>query len=190
MLDNSKTGVTIVIKRLVKYKHQKKYKELLSESYLASIKFEGFLGLDVFNDQKTEYITFVYRFNTEENLNKWLESEEAKVYSQKMNKISSDTELKKLSGLEYWFNYSSDSGLQPPKKSKMIVATVMGVYPLQLLVTSPLLGFLEESFPQIPYFVLLLCISLFSISTLTYIVMPKVTKILKFWLYPKIDTEN
>ena len=184
MLDNPKTGVTIVIRRLVKHKHQKEYKELLSKSYLESIKFVGFLGLDVFNDQKTEHITFVYRFDTEENLNNWLESEAANLYAKKMNKISSDTELEKLSGLEYWFNYNSDSGLQPPRKSKMIIATVIGDYPLQLLVTSPLLGYLEERFPEVQYFVLLMCISLLSISTLTYIVMPKVTKLLQFWLYP------
>jgi uncharacterized protein len=190
MLNDQKNGVTIVIKRLVKHNHAKEYKDLISQSYLASIKFAGFLGLDVFNDQKTEHITFVYRFDTEEHLDIWLVSDQAKVYTQKMSKISSDTELEKLSGLEYWFNYTADSMAKPPSRVKMVLATVVGVYPLQVLVTSPALELARTMIPQIPLFVLSLVSSVFSITLLTYVIMPQVTKLLQTWLYPKTDTDD
>jgi uncharacterized protein len=189
MLNNQKSGVTIVIKRRVRHSHEKEYKDLISQSYLASIKFAGFLGLDVFNDEKTEHITFIYRFDTEEHLDQWMESEEAKIYAQKMNKISSDTELEKLSGLEYWFNYTADSMSKPPARIKMVLATIVGVYPLQILVTSPALEYVRSTNPSIPHYFISFISTIFSVTALTYVIMPQVTKLLKKWLYPaeKLD---
>jgi uncharacterized protein len=178
-------GVTVIIKRSIKKGCQQEFETLISESEKVLVDFTGYNGLQVFNDHKTSHTTMVYQFDTEKHLDKWLSSKQKQDFWTKMDQISLSMDFEKLTGLEYWFNYSADIHTQPPKKYKMVLASVLAIYPLQLLVISPALEVVNYNLRFIPSLLTSLIAVFFSVTILTYLIMPQVTLILEDWLYNK-----
>ena len=81
-----------------------------------------------------------------------------------------------LHGLEAWFRSSHT----PPPRWKMAVATLLGVYPISLLIGVTLSPQLRKlSLP-----LNLLVVSALIVTCLTWFVMPLLTRWLKLWLNP------
>jgi antibiotic biosynthesis monooxygenase (ABM) superfamily enzyme len=81
---------------------------------------------------------------------------------------------RQLHGLEAWFR----SPQLPPPRWKMAVATLLGVYPMSLLI-----GFtLSPTLRQLPLILNLFIVSALIVSCLTWVVMPRLTRIMKPWL--------
>jgi len=82
-----------------------------------------------------------------------------------------------LHGLEAWFR--SPGG--PPPRWKMAAVTLLGVYPVSLLI-----GFvLSPQLKKLPLALNLFCVSTLIVACLTWLVMPRLTRWLKPWLNPK-----
>lgn len=87
-----------------------------------------------------------------------------------------EPEYRQLHGLEAWFR----SPHHPPPRWKMALVTLLGVYPLSLLI-----GFMFSStLEQLPLALNLLVVSVIIVSMLTWVVMPFVTWLLHGWLNP------
>jgi len=83
---------------------------------------------------------------------------------------------RQLHGLEAWFRSSHT----PPPRWKMAVATLLGVYPISLLIGV----ILSPQLRKLPLPLNLLVVSALIVTCLTWFVMPVLTRWLKLWLNP------
>lgn len=86
-----------------------------------------------------------------------------------------------MTGLETWFTLPSKNGASPPPRYKMVVVTWIAVFPLATLIfmlLQPLLG-------NAPAVLRTLVFTVIMVSMMTYVVMPRMTRLFSFWLYPK-----
>lgn len=185
MCQKTDDAVTHVITENVNPERVQEYEQWAKGGSSVVRQFAGFVSVDVIrprDDKNIEYV-IILKFDNDKNLSEFLNS---KIYSDWLKKshglILSKNTQNKPQGLEVWFDLSkgrSRTVLQPAFYKLVIVAT-LAVYPLVLLSTN-LLGPVTKDFP--PMFSLL--ISVIAISTLmTYPVMPFLTRVLSFWLYP------
>ena len=96
--------------------------------------------------------------------------------------ISKRSQQHQPNGLELWFTLpkSNLENLKEPLYHKQVIIGVITVYPLILLSNLLLTPFLQG----LPALISLLISVIFVSALLTYPVMPYLTKILAFWLYP------
>lgn len=87
-----------------------------------------------------------------------------------------------LHGLEAWFR--SPGG--PPPRWKMAFVTLLGVYPVSVLI-----GFiLSPQLKKLPLALNLFCVSTLIVACLTWLVMPRLTRWFKPWLSPQPQKES
>jgi uncharacterized protein len=84
-----------------------------------------------------------------------------------------------LTGLESWFTLPAQPGAPPPpyKMAVLTWATIFPLITLVVLASAPLIG----SWPLVPR---LAMTTLVTVSAMTWVVMPRVTRLLRRWLYP------
>jgi antibiotic biosynthesis monooxygenase (ABM) superfamily enzyme len=176
--------VSVVLSRTVKPGKEKEYEKLAHEAIRASRRYTGHEGTTVIKEGKRRY-HLVYRFTSHNKLDEWLGSPERRKIREEIAPLTEDTEdIQKLTGFETWFRVPGQSPLKSPPRKKMWLATILGAYPLVILFQA----FLT---PKIEKWPLLLRSALFPLVLLTlmmYVVMPKLTKILKPWLYKDVDS--
>jgi uncharacterized protein len=84
---------------------------------------------------------------------------------------------RQLTGLEAWFRSPHNS----PPRWKMAAATLLGVYPVSLLIGVVL----SPTLKQLPLVLNLFVVSIIIVGLLTWVVMPVVTRLLQGWLNPQ-----
>ena len=86
-----------------------------------------------------------------------------------------------LTGLETWFTLPSKEGDPPPPRYMMVGFTWLTVFTLATVVfmlLDPLLG-------RFSVVLRTLVFTMVMVSLMTYVVMPRMTRLFTFWLYPK-----
>jgi antibiotic biosynthesis monooxygenase (ABM) superfamily enzyme len=176
--------VTTTVTRRIKPGHEAAYEAFLAGISGAARAFPGYLGIEVFRPtpgqgQDREYRT-VYRFDSLAHLHAWLDSPERAAWLQRAEPhVAGPMRTQVLTGLEAWFTLSTQPGVPPPRY-KMAVITWVTIFPLITLVvmaTAPLLG-------SLPLVVRLAVTTGVTVSLMTWVVMPRVTRLLGRWLYP------
>ena len=90
-----------------------------------------------------------------------------------------EPDIQELGGLAGWFTLHDRPARRPPPKYKMALATLLGVYPLSLLIpllVNPLIGLW-------PLWLRGLIIGALMVISLTWVVMPNLTRLLEKWLF-------
>jgi len=187
--------VTVIVKRIAKKDKIKEFEEWLSGISKDISRQEGMMGIDIIkptsnstnNKSKSEYV-IIFRFNSYENLEKWEKSPIRNEWLQKSRKLAEpDYDVQKMTGLEYWFTlYFKDESsplipLQPPPRYKMVIVTIP-VISILLLTLVPQINFLTEML-SIPFPVRLVIALTITVLLMSYVIMPLLTKLLKFWLF-------
>jgi uncharacterized protein len=175
--------VTTTVTRRIKPGHEAAYEEFLAGISSAARAFPGYLGIEVFRPapgQGDEYRT-VYRFDSSAHLRAWLDSPERAAWLQRAEPhVAGPMRTQFLTGLESWFTVPTRPGVAPPPLYKMAILTWVTIFPLITLVvvvSAPLLG-------SLPLVVRLAVTTLVTVSLMTWVVMPRVTRLLHRWLYP------
>jgi uncharacterized protein len=176
--------VTTTVTRRVKPGHEAAYEALLAGiSGTARRAFPGYLGVEVFRPTSGvagEYRT-VYRFDSAAHLHAWLDSAERAAWLQRAEPhVAGPMRTQVLTGLESWFTVSTQPGVPPPPAYKMAVVTWLTIFPLITLVvmaTAPLVG-------SLPLVVRLAVTTGVTVPLMTWVVMPRVTRLVHRWLYP------
>jgi uncharacterized protein len=175
--------VTTTVTRRVKPGHEAAYEAFLAGISGAARAFPGYLGVEVFRPtpgQGGEYRT-VYRFDSAAHLRTWLDSvEHATWLARAEPHVAGPMRTQVLVGLEGWFTLPTQPGLPPPPPSKMALVTWVTIFPLITLVvvaTAPLLG-------SLPLVGRLAVTTGVTVPLMTWVVMPRVTRLLHRWLYP------
>jgi uncharacterized protein len=179
--------VTTTVTRRIKPGHEAAYEAFLAGISSAASAFPGHLGVEVFRptpgqSQGGEYRT-VYRFDSAAHLQAWLDSAERAAWLERAQAhVAGPMRTQVLVGLEAWFTLPTQPGVPPPPPSKMALVTWATIFPLITLVvvaTAPLLG-------PLPLVARLAVTTAVTVSLMTWVVMPRVTRLLHPWLYPDI----
>ena len=166
--------ITTTVTRRVRAGHEARYEQFLEGIISAAREFPGHLGVEVFRPQSAagEYRT-VYRFDSEEHLRAWLERAEPHVIGPMRSSF--------VTGLETWFTLPGQPGVASPPPYKMALLTWITIFPLITTIvalTGPLLR-------DLPLAVRLGITTALTVPLMTWVVMPRVTRLLHRWLYPE-----
>ncbi|MGB5633561.1 MAG: hypothetical protein WBM44_07280 [Waterburya sp.] len=177
--------VTVVITRKVKPRCKKAFEKFISGITASAMTFEGHLGTNVFRPSSladNEY-RIIFKFDRASNLKIWEESECRRQWLARAESLRLEpARIRIITGLETWFTLPSPQVISPPPRYKMATVTLLTLFPLIQLANITLAPLLE----LLPFPLLLrrLIITALLVLLMTYIAMPRMTKLFSRWLYP------
>ena len=121
----------------------------------------------------------VYRFDRPDHLAAWEQSPTRTALLADAEQLMQTTAEHRVSGLETWFELPGRTAPAPPRW-KMFVVSVVSIYTLQLLVNLAL-GGIARAWPMAARLALFVSIVT---ASMTWIVMPRMARLLQRWLYP------
>jgi uncharacterized protein len=174
--------VAVLTLRTVKPECIERFEALLHDFIATSLHTEGQLGVHVLRPEEgavsLEY-GIVRRFINSESRDRFYAS---RLFQQWELTVAELTEggprRQQLSGLETWFTLPGQQALIPPPRWKMALVTVLGVWPVSMLVPwllNPLIGNLSLTLQA-------LCVAFGIVICLTWAVMPILVTVLSPWL--------
>lgn len=172
--------IHIAITRRVRPGCEAEFQQALREFFQASFDHGGVLGASMLTPPPgsgSREFGILRTFASETESDAFYESPMFKVWEERARTLTEgEPEYRQLHGLEAWFRSSRN----PPPRWKMAVATLLGVYPVSLLIGVALSPTLKE----LPLALNLFVVSAIIVGLLTWVVMPLVTRLLRGWLHP------
>ena len=174
---------TAMASRRVKRGREQEFEEWVS-GILAAVKtFPGYLGAEVLrpSDPDDNEYKIIVQFDHASNLHTWETSKERQRWLRKSRPLLDEEEkFQFLTGLETWFTLPSKPGEPAPPRYKMAIVTWLGVFPI-ITVIYALFGHWMSLLPTPAR---TLVFSVVMITLMTYVIMPRATRLLSFWLCP------
>lgn len=175
--------VTVTITRTVKVGCEAAFEKELQTFIPQALTFPGHLGVHVLKpteDASREYVV-VIKFLDRGQWEAFQVWPEYVRWTQQLRPLlDHDPGIQELCGLESWFTLPGSKALPLLPRYKMALLTWLGVYPISLLLTSLLAPFVGRW----PSSLQALVFSGAMVSMLTWLVMPLLTRVFRFWLYP------
>jgi antibiotic biosynthesis monooxygenase (ABM) superfamily enzyme len=175
--------VTTTVTRRVKPGHEPFYEQFLTGINAAASQFPGHLGVEVFRPESATAGDYriVYRFDTGDHLRAWLDSDERAAWLQRAEPhVIGPMRTRFVTGLESWFTLPDRPSIPPPPPYKMAVLTWITIFPLITLVVIAMDPLLEK-LDLVPRLAVTTAVT---VPIMTWLVMPRVTRLLRSWLYP------
>lgn len=140
----------------------------------------GYLGGGILGArQGEEEWHIVYRFEDPVSALRWEDSRSHFDWARHTAGFAPQTEVRRAFGLHAWFD-SPGRPAAPPPKWKMALVTLSAVFPPVLVFNMTIIPFLGGS--SVVLRTLALCMAVTAV--VTWIMMPRLTALLKTWLYP------
>jgi antibiotic biosynthesis monooxygenase (ABM) superfamily enzyme len=171
------------VTRRVRRGHEAAYEEFLEGIIAAASRFPGYLGVEVFRpgEASTGEYRIVYRFGGGDELKVWLASGEHAAWLERAEPhVIGPMRTQFRTGLETWFTLPAEPALPPPPPYKMAILTWITIFPLISLVVVAL-GPLLRGISLLPRLAITTAVT---VPLMTWIVMPRVTRLLRGWLFP------
>lgn len=154
------------------------FEQWLRDVNEASKLFPGHLGVTWLRGGHHYYA--ILRFSDPESLRRWLSSGERAAWVDKLQGMATESAPRATTtGMETWFSLPGRV-VTPPPKWKMTIVSFAAVYPCGLLFQWLVAGHLLALPVALQAMVLPLLLS----PLLTYVLMPKLSVLLRRWLYP------
>jgi antibiotic biosynthesis monooxygenase (ABM) superfamily enzyme len=179
--------VTVVVTRRVKPGHEALYEAWLSALVDEARALPGFLGTDVQRPGPSgpRVYTSVFRFDSLANLQAFERSElRARALANVREHVEADATWQTLTGLEFWFTVPAGTAVPQPVRWRMALVMIAVVYALVLSIgrlVALVLG--DAAMP-----VRLLVTIAIEVVLMTYVLMPRLTRVLAPWIYPRVRT--
>jgi len=175
--------VTTIIARMVKPDRLRDFEAWLTGINGIVREFNGYLGMDVIrpSDRDNPEYVIILRFEDYHNLKEWQESRARFDWVEKSDDMTfGDLLLQEAHGLESWFSLPSRQAVVlPPAKYKMAILTVSVIYPLIMLI-----GAVMTLLPgELPGPIAILITVILAGTSMTYFLMPWVTRLTRHWLF-------
>ncbi|MEM9272409.1 MAG: antibiotic biosynthesis monooxygenase [Cyanobacteria bacterium P01_F01_bin.143] len=182
--DSADPPVTVVISRRVKPGCEEAFEKFISGITATAMTFEGHLGTNIFRPQTPENNEYqiIFKFDRASNLRIWEESECRRQWLARAESLRLEAPtIKVITGLETWFTLPSPKPIIPPPRYKMAAITLLAIFPLIQLANLVLVPLLKPLPPLLGG----LIITGIIVLLMTYVVMPRMTKLFSRWLYPQ-----
>jgi antibiotic biosynthesis monooxygenase (ABM) superfamily enzyme len=130
-------------------------------------------------EQDGEFISIV-RFASPEALHAWEESQLRKEWLARLpaDIVLGDASIRLAEGVEFWFTPPNTAAVAPsPHKMALVI------FLLVVALTSTFTAILKALVPGSPQYIRIILNAFFQVTLLTYVIMPRVTKWLAWWLY-------
>jgi antibiotic biosynthesis monooxygenase (ABM) superfamily enzyme len=182
--DNAEGPITITVSRTVKPGREADYEAWSKEIIRAGSAFPGFLGVNVLKPAREtggEYVS-IYRFDTYAHGRAFQNSSErAKLLKQLEDRdiVEGEPDIKQVTGLETWFELPEVPASATPSPHRMAIVLIGVVFVLVLAISYTLGPYMQS----LPLAVRVLILVTLQVLLMTYVVMPRVTRLLKNWLY-------
>lgn len=177
-------AVTVDVLQRVKPGHTAAFEATLSELVGACRRCEGHLGVNVYRpvDEHDSSYRIVFKFARLSQLRRW---EVSPLRLALLARLAEHTvvppQISVLSGLETWFTLPRQPGVPPPPRHKMVVITTLTIFLLINLVSLALSPLVRELHPLLRT----LLVTATTVTLMTYLVMPRMTRLFRRWLYPR-----
>jgi len=179
-------AVTVSIARRVKPECQEGFEAFLTGVTNACGQYAGYLGSNIFrpvNADDPEY-RIIFKFDRLTNLRHWEASAEREYWFAIAEPLTiSPPQIQILTGLETWFTLSSKPEITPPPRYKMALVTWLAVFPLITLISA----IFQQVLMVLPLVLRVAVVTAIVVPTLTYVLMPQMTRLFASWLYPSIE---
>jgi antibiotic biosynthesis monooxygenase (ABM) superfamily enzyme len=174
--------VAVLTMRRVKPECKERFEAALHDFIAKSLHAEGQLGVHVLRPEEgsgaLEY-GIVRRFSNTEFRDRFYASLPFQQWELTVAELTEGgPRRQQLSGLEAWFTLPGQQALIPPPRWKMALVTVLGVWPVSMLVPwllNPVIG-------NLPLTLQSLCVAVGIVICLTWAVMPILVTVLSTWL--------
>ncbi|HEY9098018.1 MAG TPA: hypothetical protein VIN38_04030 [Thiobacillus sp.] len=170
-------SVTAVVTRRIVPGREPDYLAWAYEVEQVAARFPGHQGITYKLQGEDNECHAVFRFDTVEHLLDWEESDERKHWTAKLDGIvEGEARIDRLTGLEFLFQDQLH-----PKAHKMALVLTAAIF-LIVVILNPFFSFLATTMPATPEWLLLLVRVILQVLLLTYLIMPRVMRILAPWL--------
>jgi uncharacterized protein len=179
--------VTAVFTWKVRPGREQEFEEWTHRITRATAEFPGSEGVAWLRPEDGHVFHAVARFRDPERLKAWLTSPERAHWHRRIDSIATEVsgERQSTSGMETWFSLPGTT-VQSPPRWKMSLTTFLAAYPLVLLLQWLVV-------PQTTSWPLPLRAAVFPavlLPSLTYLIMPRLSRLLRLWLYrPPADDD-
>lgn len=176
-------GVSVVVARTVKPGREADYEAWLVRAIAAAREYPGHLGADVLRPAAGGRLYLLtFRFDSQAHLDAWESSSiRASLVSSVAALCEADVDIRHHTGLETWFTLPGAQPAAPPPRWKMALVTWAVAFPLVQGLTT-LLGPVLRELPALLRGAL---VAALMVTSMTWVLMPRVTKALARWLYPR-----
>jgi antibiotic biosynthesis monooxygenase (ABM) superfamily enzyme len=179
-------SVTVTIARRVKPECKDEFEAFLTGVTNACGQFSGYLGSNVFrpvNADDPEY-RIIFKFDRLSNLRHWEASAERQYWFAIAEPLTvSPPQIQVLTGLETWFTLPGKPTIAPPPRFKMALVTWLAVFPLITMISAIFQQFLG----MLPLVLRVAVVTAIAVPTMTYLLMPQMTRLFAWWLYPSTE---
>lgn len=179
---HSSAPVARIARRRARQGREKDYEATIREMFAAMRAMDGFLGADLIPPEApgTDY-QVVVRFASEMALRAWDESAQRQRFHARLVALAeNEPEYRTLTGLEAWFTPAVVPKSMHPPRGRMTVLTWLGIFPT----VSLYLWFLGPLLADLPFLLRTAILTALVVPTMTYLLMPGLTRLLKGWLSP------
>ena len=175
--------ISIGITRHVTSDQMEAFEAWLEDIQTAAADFDGYAGMDVVRpaDADNASYTMILRFDSYQQYSAWHESPaRAAAVERSRSMTTGDPVVEEAHGVEGWFTPpAAPASVARPARYKMTILTIIGLYPLIVGV-----GVLVSASTDLAT-ALSTLITVVVVATLaTYLVMPRITRSARHWLYP------
>ncbi|MES9834564.1 MAG: antibiotic biosynthesis monooxygenase [Candidatus Thiodiazotropha sp. DIVDIV] len=182
--DNSDEGdppVTVMVTRKPVDGKESEFEDYVAGITQAAMQWPGHMGTNVFRPDKPDgSYRIVFKFDHLSNLEKWENSKERGEWREIAEQVSQPREIQTITGMEAWFTLPDCAINVHPPKYKMAFLVWLGVFTLVTLL-SMLIGPYIEGLPLV---LKTFTLTIIVVPTLTYFVLPFLTRLFSRWLYP------
>lgn len=175
-------SAAFAITHSVKDGARQRYEEWTREVLGAVSSYPGYLGREVFlPTHGNRKYTIIVRFDDEEHLKNWADSDTRREFIDRAGDLLEKGDQNEIrTGVDFWF---TPEGARPPKAWKQFLLTASVVYPLSLILPR-LLAPLYAAVPPLRHpLVGALIMAALLTGLLTFVIMPRYTRLVRTWLY-------
>jgi uncharacterized protein len=187
--DPNDPPVTVCVLRRSKPGVELEFERIIAGIIAAASEFPGHLGTNIFRspDSDLHEYRIIFKFDHLSNLQRWEDSDVRRHWLDLAAPLTEgEADVRVITGLETWFTLPVKKAILPPPRYKMATISWLAIFPL---INS--INFLFASLLDLlPPLIRSLTLSVILVFLMTYVVMPRMTKLFARWLYPKQKFPN
>ena len=178
-------AVTAVIPHGVRTGREKEFERWQEKARRVQERSPGFMGYELFRPVpglQDKWVAVV-RYDTRENLDRWLHSDTREKLLGEGRNYFSEYEVKTVnSAFSGWFTFDRAGGEGAPPNWKQAMSVLLALYPAVMIISLTLDPALRAA--GLPMYLAIFLGNVVSVAALTWLLMPVVNRVFAFWLAP------